>query len=370
MFDVYHPAADILELVEYLKSTHSDKVVYRGQSKDYNTLLPSFYRKKISTTRFDPASGTVIGQYNMYNHFLEYNPAQDSQQNIAKRVTMNHLMASFGKSLGNVIAQQYGINSECLDVTSDLDVAAFFATHSWPHYDTVLDSPELGVIYRIPCMRGGKDHDFQHAGTELALSSVFLSSDRKPIPLLFSSFRYQHTTEEFDELNRQYQFTLKHTVSKPLLYNASNFRDIVYTYFSEKYPQIDIASLYSNTRMNRQKAGFFIPSFVFESYVPSNLKIFQTENIQTYSPSFVIHKEKVVIEDILTYPGIERYYFRHNPKIASTYSREYLWPTKEEDYFYNLLYRWCSDGCRNYIDDRSIEIDDMNQGVLDRGFYI
>jgi len=370
MFDVYHPAADIRELVEYLKSTHSDKVVYRGQSKDYNTLLPSFYRKKISKTRSDQASGQVIWQYNMYNHFLQYDPIQDSRQNIAKRVTMNHLMASFGKSLGNVIAQQYGINSECLDITSDLDVAAFFATHSWPHYDTVLDSSELGVIYRIPCMRGGVDHSFEHAGTELALSSVFLSSDKEPIPLLFSSFKHQHTTEVFDELNRQYQFTLKRTISKPLLYNASNFRDLVYTYFSEKYPQIDIASLYSNTRMNRQKAGFFIPSFVFDSYVPSNLKIVQAENIQAYSPSFVIHKEKVVIEDILTYPGIEKYFFRHNSKIESTYSREYLWPTKEEDYFYNLLYRWCSDGCRSYIGDTNIEIDDKNNGVLDRGYYI
>lgn len=370
MFDFHHPAADIQQLVEYLKNTHSDNVVYRGQSKDYNTLLPSFYRKKISKFRYDQTSGQVLLQYNKYNHFLEYDPAQDSRQNIAKRVTMNHLMGAFGKSLGNVIAQQYGINSECLDITSDVDVAAFFATHSWPHYDTVLDSSELGVIYRIPCMRGSPDHGFQHAGTELALSSVYLSSDKEPIPLLFSSFKHQHTNDEFDKLDQQYQFILQHTVSKPLLYNASNFRDIVYTYFSDKYPQLDIEVLYSHTRMDRQKAGFFIPSFVFDSYTPSNLKIVQAGKIHTYSPSFVIHKEKVVIEDILTYPGIEKYYFRHNPKIASTYSREYLWPPKEEDYFFDLLYRWCSDGCRNYLDEMNIEIDDRKNGVLDRGYYI
>lgn len=38
---------------------------------------------------------------------------------------MNKLMANLGKSFGNVLAQQYGVNSECLDITSDPSVAAF-----------------------------------------------------------------------------------------------------------------------------------------------------------------------------------------------------------------------------------------------------
>ena len=94
-----------------------------------------------------------------------------------------------------------------------------------------------------------------------------------------------------------------------------------------------IESLYSTTRISRQKGGFIIPSFVFDSYVPSNLEETETHNIKVYSPSFVIHKEKVIIEDILAFPLIEKYYFYHDSNIKSALSREYLWPSKEEDYF-------------------------------------
>ena len=369
MFDIQHPAKNIQILTDYLQSIHSDDIVYRGQEKDYNTLLPSFYRKKISRFKFDQARNQIIFQADRYNYFLEYDVSKDTQQNIAKRVTMNRLMGEFGKSFGNVIAQQYGINSECLDVTSDLNVAAFFATHSWPHYDSVIDSSDLGVIYRIPCMRGSVDRGIQHAGTELTLSAVFLSSDSRPIPLLFSCFKYQCTKDEFDNLEQTHNLVLQQTISKPLLCNTFNLEDIVCTCFAERYPQLDIASLYSNTRISRQKAGFFIPSFVFKSYVPSKLKVVDIRNTKAYSPSFAIHDAKVAIEDILAYPGIERYYFHHDVNISSQYSREYLWPAREEDNLFDILYRWCSDGCRNYLNKLNIEIDDKENGVIDRGYY-
>ena len=45
MFDVNNPAENINVLVEYLKSIETDDFVYRGQIADYDSLLPSFYRK-------------------------------------------------------------------------------------------------------------------------------------------------------------------------------------------------------------------------------------------------------------------------------------------------------------------------------------
>ena len=370
MFDINHPAENIHVLINYLEKIHSDDYVYRGQEKDFDSLIPSFYRNKLAKFRYDKASGKIISQFNKYNHFIKYDASKDSERNIAKRITMNHLMGNLGKSLGNVIAQQYGVSSECLDVTSDINVAAFFATHKWPHYDFVINTSELGVIYRIPCMRHNNAiRHIQHAGTELSLSAVYLSKDTRPIPLLYSSFKHQHTIDEYNELNKKYRFTSQHTISQPIVCDNSDFKNIIITYFAEKYPTLNIEVLYSNTRMERQKAGFIIPSFVFDSNVPSNLEVTNIQNIETYSPSFVIHNEKVVIEDILTYPGIEKYYFRHDSSVVSKYSREYLWPAKESDYFYDLLYRWCSDGCRNYLNKLHIEIDDMNNGIIDKGFY-
>ena len=111
--------------------------------------------------------------------------------------------------------------------------------------------------------------------------------------------------------------------------------------------------------------------FIFESYVPANLQIkkISDKNIVAYCPSFVIHKEKIGIEDILIYPKLEKFYFRHVKCVESDYSREELWPSVDMDYFYDLLYRWCSDGCKKYAEELNINIDDMKMGILDKGYY-
>lgn len=258
-------------------------------------------------------------------------------RNKAKRVTMNKLMGNFGKSFGNVLAQQYGVSSECLDITSDLNVAAFFATHQYPHYKDIVESDDIGVIYRI-INNDGEDF-IRHAGIELLLSSNYLVQDNSPIPLLFSSERSQHTDDEFKELDNKYKFETRITCTHPVIADYNGVKRIITAYFNERYPDIDIESLFYSSRISKQKAGFFIPSFIFKSYVPSNLQIKKVsdKNIVAYHPSFVIHKEKVGIEDILTYPKIERFYFRHTKSVELDLSRE-LWPSVDVDYFYNLLY--------------------------------
>ena len=165
MFDKNEPAENINVLTEYLKKNHKHYYIYRGQTKDYNTLLPSFYRNKI-----DPICPKTS---NRFNHFISYDHINDSIRNKAKRVTMNKLTANLGKSFGNVLAQQYGVNSECLDITSDPSVAAFFATHQYPHYKDVAETDDLGVIYRI--IGNNDEIATQHAGIELLLSLIHIS---------------------------------------------------------------------------------------------------------------------------------------------------------------------------------------------------
>jgi len=371
MFDKSAPADNINVLIEYLKKNHENFYVYRGQTKDYNKLLPSFYRNKISPIRLETHNNIlkIIGQHNKYNHFIFYDYINDSIRNKAKRITMNKLMENLGKSLGNVLAQQYGVSSECLDITSDPIIAAFFATHQYPYYKGVVESNDLGVIYRI---KNNNDNRFiQHAGIELTLSSNYLIQDKKPIPLLFNSYRRQHTDEEFKKLNNIYTFENKITCTRPVIVDYNGVKRIITTYFKEKYPYVGIESFFYTSRIYKQKAGFIIPSFIFESYVPKNLQIkkLPDKNIEVYYPSFVIYKEKVGIEDILSYPQIERFYFRHDKSSKIDCFREELWPSVEEDYFYDLLYRWCSDGCKKYLQERNINIDDMKRGILDRGYY-
>ena len=192
MFDKNAPAENIDMLIEYLKKNHKQCYVYRGQIKDYDTLLPSFYRDKVSPIRLEASDNTlnIITQNNRFNHFIYYDYVNDSIRNKTKRVTMNKLMANFGKSFGNVLAQQYGVNSECLDITSDPSVAAFFATHQYPYYKDVVESDDLGVVYR---MTSNNDGDaIHHAGIEMLLSSNYLVQDETPIQLLFSKIGRAH----------------------------------------------------------------------------------------------------------------------------------------------------------------------------------
>jgi hypothetical protein len=60
---------------------------------------------------------------------------------------LNHIIGDFGVGLGNILAQQYGLGSETIDVTTDIDVAAYFATRRYPTYAHVATGQ--GVIYRF-----------------------------------------------------------------------------------------------------------------------------------------------------------------------------------------------------------------------------
>lgn len=61
---------------------------------------------------------------------------------------MKDLVATVGSGLGNLLAQQFGLGSECVDVTEVPTIAAFFATRRWPEY-AHHDGPGIGVIYRF-----------------------------------------------------------------------------------------------------------------------------------------------------------------------------------------------------------------------------
>lgn len=62
------------------------------------------------------------------------------------------LIGSLGFLAGSIVGQHYGFFSGMLDATTDLDVAAFFATHRGRSYALVAPDPDtpVGIIYRFP----------------------------------------------------------------------------------------------------------------------------------------------------------------------------------------------------------------------------
>jgi hypothetical protein len=62
------------------------------------------------------------------------------------------LLNSMGYIIGSLISQHYGFSSGCLDATTSINIAAFFATHDSPEYTFLGEAKQgsLGVIYKIP----------------------------------------------------------------------------------------------------------------------------------------------------------------------------------------------------------------------------
>src|SRR5258708_6202948 len=121
-------------LLERLRSEDDGSYAYRGQVRQYSlALVPSTYRPFIHTAdRFAPAVATLRSVPQA--RFVEYDlpvtgvPDAESRLEFQKRLLGDTVRNALGFVLKEVFCQQAGLNSEGLDVTTDLDVALFFAT--------------------------------------------------------------------------------------------------------------------------------------------------------------------------------------------------------------------------------------------------
>lgn len=136
MFTQDFPADDLAQLLDHLHDVHIPTYLYRGQTKDYGSIIPSHFRNQSLEMR----DGFAImgGTY--------------SRPNIGdahKFAIMNVLIKEYGKRIGNYISQQYMCSSEVVDVSEHPDVAGFFASRRYPFGNSVFDPDSLGVIYRF-----------------------------------------------------------------------------------------------------------------------------------------------------------------------------------------------------------------------------
>lgn len=79
-----------------------------------------------------------------------YNDEIKNTANVLRESAIPAISALFGRELADLLCQQYGFTSTALDVSTDPSVAMFFATHRAPLYNLILDSPQLGAVYRWP----------------------------------------------------------------------------------------------------------------------------------------------------------------------------------------------------------------------------
>jgi hypothetical protein len=144
-----------------LREGAKGRYVYRGQTKEYlSPLVPSLFRPTVSSdTQHIPWFGETLRAINSAQFVKVLPPEQvytritrDDALRYARRLHVgDYMLQALGYPLSQIFSQQAGLHSEGLDVTKDLDVAIFFATHSWDgqRYRHV-EQDGIGIIYRWP----------------------------------------------------------------------------------------------------------------------------------------------------------------------------------------------------------------------------
>ncbi len=256
----------------------------------------------------------------------------------------------FGYVLGQTLAQQYGFSSELLDFTSDIQVAAFFATHDSPRYlfegGALIKrlGTDIGVIYRLPSAEGTLRHEridkynFYTCPPQVHMSEVCMRFEDKSSPEMKEQYQKLKLTEE------ELAFMANGTITSRLLSPMKAEQEIadrelsleegvdryLALYFDEFgsrmrfYRLIDMKpGSFSRSRLGRQSAVVVVPD-----------ELRTTE----HQPGQYDYASFEAVEDVSQRDGFERFYFRHsdNAPDLGKINREYLWPSKDDKFKFTI----------------------------------
>jgi hypothetical protein len=374
------PAQTVHELVEYLQSEHKRGDLYRGQVREYPALIPSMFRAGIE-------SGTADQEIVEVN-VDRIHKALSSTANEMRRFLHRLLISELGIALGNIIAQQYGISSECVDLTEDLRVAAFFATRNWPAYEHHRD-PGVGVVYRF---RAGPKQLTDMHKDHLILSGWFQMGDwdGKYFDVFVHRPDYERESLDGDKWLGLIPPRRAVVSTLPLRMRWDEVHDLIRSLKNRnlkglwgEIPKYD----HRLTRTFRQSGGFIRPRFFWEADIPSQHHLLGPEeqwwgpslfagmpefdeSAPRVIPSTAIKVKLVRIENLRLRDDCEAFYFHHGDAPVTGLYRRKLWPEPSEDPLYGLLWNKVILIMMSRTDDDLPGVDDINEGVLDRGYRV
>jgi hypothetical protein len=330
-------ADDIQALVTYLKSHDNGRFLYRGQTKDYGScLLPSVFRgalnekdigeitslAKHGVTSMRSLGTTFVGNYVTDARTPKSSLRSDAAESEAQRADIQRrLLNTFGYVYGTALAQHYGFKSGALDATTNIDIAAFFATHSPPDYcaldyatDDHAHTDRLGVIFRFElCQQPMDNHSlmqmtyFDAPGTLLLTKALETLESEIDIAESWRSLRYYYE-----------------------LFRASGDRHL-------ELLRIPHGACLAS-RLGRQSAAIVIPDEIqlrSDKTVCGVHPIFGTPTIHTGQNPLVFQS----IEDLRTRPGTVTFFFQQRGgPFDQGFSAHDLWPNETDDLLHTLAY--------------------------------
>ena len=200
----------------------------------------------------------------------------------------------FGYLIGTAFSQQYGLSSECLDATTDLDVALFFATHD--HQDDYVSPIQqgTGIIYRFP---------FDAGASETPRDAY---SDYSTLPPMIDAIHAlkQCATPNGNDADLFKAF-YRHC--------ASVYNEVEANALKWRFPEF----AFERTRVWHQKAVVILPDELRKD-VPGKRAGVAGITIPAFQ----------YVEDIAFRAGTEKFYFKQTGRLPAGFAlnREYLWP--------------------------------------------
>lgn len=259
------------------------------------------------------------------------------------RARIRHLafVQPFGYMLGMTLAQQYGFSSELLDFTSNIEVAAFFATHDGPEY-VFRGVPKglgtnVGVLYRLPSTEGTvlheriDSHNYYTSPPQLHMSDLCMRFEDKSSPEISDQWTPQLEREEMMGMVNgavPLRFLSAMQADSEMQGGKLSPTESIDKYFelyyhpfagnTRYYRLIDLEpGTFARSRLGRQSAV---------AIIPDELRITAQETGQFDYATFQ------AVEDVSEREGFTRFYFKQSnvtPNLDRM-TREELWPVRDD----------------------------------------
>jgi hypothetical protein len=349
MFDEAHPAADILTLCKALEAEHAPAHIYRGQTRYFTPCVPSAFRPFALAPQAD-------GWVPLAS--IKDKPVAGIEYERERYEIKDRLARTFDRGMTNVLAQQYGLTSDMLDVSASVGIAAFFATRQWPTFEPFVprtSADRLGVVYRMRCTATPPDVDtFSSAMEDVYLlletgQKVFfenartLSSEAEAV--LGDEGRFRVLSREFPE-----GFQIVNLLKMPFYCHPMTIRDV----FLERMRRAGMEDLvgrgktfatlrdvFDSSRAAKQAAGVVSPPLRYQGAISKSVAAEPWKGDTRWlkaRPDKAIKSGLNAVFDLNHNPRFEKFFFRHDPaKAVVVDDLDQLWPPPQADPLFDLM---------------------------------
>ncbi|MHC4268384.1 MAG: FRG domain-containing protein [Planctomycetota bacterium] len=285
-------------ILNKLRSEHNSKYVYRGQIRDWPMpLVPSLFRAVMTNkegfvykgSKRLRESGVVFVEENPPEHILLNNSPKNAITHMRQINIAKELRHTFGYPLTQVFAQQVGLGSEGLDVSRNINIAAYFATHDYINNEYVECDDGIGVIYRFLVEEPSVSFEFLNEHDFYTCPSYLPSTE------ILDLFDRCMDGEESINSVLEYRRKRVETIANDAVEARKNRPHKLI-----KFPAM--SRYYS--RIVQQSAGLLLPDMLLSDFWSS---------IEVPAPAEKIkHSKQPCVEDMRYRPGTSQYLFKHS----------------------------------------------------------